>query len=468
LASASDLRGELRAIVPTRPGRALARLISDGDRLARLRLWCRSALARAHLVTAARLLDTELGATSEQLEALGIPVDVLAAFPVWKRGSRRGFRPPPLGLVPPPAGARHPIEVVRLQLPSESSMAALGLLLLRDLPARMDPATHFVVAAWPGAQVDAVRAIAGRIAPRATGQGRIRVVGVASSTVFAQDGARGARTRDGEPALLVPRGFEPGGPRALDRIEPSHAAALGVPVVRTRSYWEGGNLVHDDDVCFVGADTIALNRARLGLTDAEAKTLLAADLGIDIECLGAASGQDTFHIDLDVALLGRVGRRGKIALVSDPGLGLELADHVLRLGRPFAGQFLPPAQLRAHVAAEYEAEAHARFQRLSDYSETLERAGYRVIGVPSLRVGPRRDVYGLENLRFGYGNVLPGRHRGRPAVYYLPFGIAALDRAAEARYRAAGCEPVAVSRNPRLAGGLMRESGGLRCACGSL
>jgi hypothetical protein len=457
-------------------------VLADGSRFEGLRRWCRRALARDHLVVVAHHLHTELGATVDELGALGVPLDVLAAFPAWKRGSRRGFRPEPLGFALPPAGAPEPITALRIQLSAVSWMAPLGLQLLRDLPRHMDATTRFVVVVEPGARLDRLSTLTQRLAPRAMRDGRIRFVELPTATVFAQDGARGARDRDGRAVLLVPRAFHEGGGRARDAIELSASVPLGLPIVRTRSYWEGGNIIHDENGCFVGADTIATNTARLGLTATEARALLSADLGADVMCLGdpgaahydldtatlTTSGQDTFHIDLDVALLGRVGRRGPVALVADPSRGLELATHVLGLGRPFARQFLPPRQLRAHVAAEYEAEAHARFERLVAYSATLEHAGYRVIGVPNLRVGRTSDVFGLENLSFGYCNVLPGQWRGRPAVHYLPFGIDALDRAAEARFRAAGCEPVAVSRNPRLANELMRQNGGLRCACGSI
>jgi len=476
-----DLREALRACLRQRGRGSLRRSLEDALQLARLREWCRRALADSHLVTVAALLTDELRATPADLEALGLAVDVLEAFPAWRRGSRRGFRPEPLGLTPARVGAEHPISTLRLQFSGESWMVPLALLLLRELPRCMDESTNFVVSVEPGANLERLRGLLQRLDGRRAA--RCRIVELAAATLFAQDAARAARTRDGAAVLLVPRTFRVGEARARDAVAESAAVSLGLRVVRSRAYWEGGNILNDDASCFVGADTIAVNRARLGLTGSEVMTLLGADLGVEIVTLGNAaavrfdrdsgalveSGQDSFHIDLDVALLGRVGRRSRpTALIADPARGLELVHHVLRRRSLFEGQFLPAKAVRAHVVAEYQADARARFDRLVDYSATLERCGYQVIGVPDLRIRQRANLFGLVNLSFGYCNVLPGPWRGRPGVYYLPFGIAELDRAAEARYRRAGCEPVRVSRNARIANELRRLSGGLHCACGSL
>ncbi len=91
-----------------------------------------------------------------------------------------------------------------------------------------------------------------------------------------------------------------------------------------------------------------------------------------------------------------------------------------------------------------------------------------MVGLPDLRMPHKDGVLGETRLDLTYCNVLPGLRAGRPSVHYLPWGIPALDRAAEARYRAAGVEPVRVSTDPGVAGALMQLDAGLHCFCGPL
>jgi hypothetical protein len=64
--------------------------------------------------------------------------------------------------------------------------------------------------------------------------------------------------------------------------------------------------------------------------------------------------------------------------------------------------------------------------------------------------------------------VLSGLNRGRPAVHYLPWGIAALDAEAERGLRAAGVRPVPLARTAHLAAAMMSRAAGLRCFCGAM
>jgi hypothetical protein len=50
----------------------------------------------------------------------------------------------------------------------------------------------------------------------------------------------------------------------------------------------------------------------------------------------------------------------------------------------------------------------------------------------------------------------------------LPWGIRALDEAAEKCFRVAGVEPLPVSSTPYLANAMMQRSAGLRCFCGAM
>ncbi len=450
--------------------------------MARLLAWSRRALTESHLVAVAHALHRSLRAGVDDLRTLRLPVDVLNEFPRWRSGSRAGFRPRSLGVKPRPTGAGHPLRGLRLQVSPASGTAPLALTLLRDLLRRVDGAVRVVVFVEPEWDLERLRRLAGAFG---VSEGpRVRFVQVRSATLYSQDNARAAVDTHGFPVLLLPRGFRPEQGSADDALGADEAQrALGVRVVRSRLYWEGGNVIHDADRCVVGADTIVENVARLGLTRREVVQLMAADLGTDVHVLGdaararfdttrdemAPSGQASFHIDLDVALLGRFShQRRPVALIADPQQGLKLLDRVLAHRTVFTRHLVPVGRARTLLAAEFAAAAHARQPTLAAYRASLETLGYQVVGVPDVRLPHKEGLFGSTRLDFTYCNVLPGLRRGRPSVHYLPWGIPALDRAAEARFRAAGVEPVRVSANAGIASALMQFSAGLHCLCGPL
>jgi hypothetical protein len=478
----ATLHEELRALRRQCGALACAELLTHAGAIARLLAWTRNALSSSHLVAVAHALHRTLGAGVDDLRTLRVPVDILREFPAWRTGSRAGFRPVPLGVTPRPAGAREPLRAIRMHVAPADGMTPLALTILRGLLARLDGAVRFVLFVEPEVDLDRLQELA-----RAYGawdERRVRLVAVRSATLYSQDNARAAVDAHGFPVLQLPRAFRPELGRDEESMSASEAErALGVRVIQSRTYWEGGNVLHDETHCLVGADTIAENRVRLGLTTDEATRLLEADLGVAVHALGdastarydadrdgvAPSGQATFHIDLDVALLGRVGRgRRPVALLADPARGLRLLDGVLRDRRTTARHLIAPARIRRPLAAEYQASANERTPILAGYRKTLERLGYLVIGMPDLRLRREKSVFGETRLDFTYCNVLPGLNAKRATVHYLPWGIRALDRAAEARFRAAGVTPVAVSSDPAVAHALMRYSAGLHCFCGSL
>lgn len=252
---------------------------------------------------------------------------------------------------------------------------------------------------------------------------------------------------------------------------------------RSRILWEGGNLLCDGQRFLVGVDTLAENRARLGLAHGQILRLLEAEVGCPVVPLGdlerarydateravQESGQAEYHIDLDVALLGPTRPNGPPrALVSDVALGLDHMDAVLAHPQIVRGHFVPEPEARELMAAEYQAFAQQRYPDLMGYAATLEELGYTVTGMPDLRMARSGDIFNRRNMDFGYCNVLPGLHRGRPAVLYLALGLRELDCAAVQCLRAAGVKPVRVSRSPFVANRLMTLRGGLRCFCGSV
>jgi hypothetical protein len=475
-----DLVSSLDIALANKPRVSLSGLLRGAEQLRRLKQWCRSALASAHLTEVAALLVRRLDASDDDLRAVGLPVDLLRLFPGWRAGVRAGFHAPDLGLRPAPLGAGEPLGELRLHLAPSSESASLALILLRDLLKVTDPTVSFSVVVQPGANIDGLQRLVGSF--DADASSRVRFVEGVTSTIFSQDNALPALRHDGESVLLLPREFLRGTTRAEDELTLEAAESMfGVPVVTSRLNWQGGNLVGDGERYFVGVDTVGENMARFGLSSEEVLEVLAADLGAPVTPLGdlsavrfdpgtgtvVTSGQAEYHLDLDLALLGRFGRKRKPrALVSDPALGIELLPRVLARRALVTGHFVPPAEARELIEAEVLGFAVKRHPRLLEYAATLEGLGYRVVGLPDVRVEASENLFATVNLSFGYGNVLPGLHRGRPAVYYLPFGLTDLDRAAVECYRKAGVTPVAVTRHARVANGLMMLRAGLRCFCG--
>ena len=473
---------EFSTLAEASSARTPRELLEHSELFQRWRTAVREALATRHLVEVASELAAACGFDQTALEIVGVPVDLLECFPEWRHGRRTPFNAPPArGLRLAPVGAAVPVGTLRLQMSPTRGTVPYALRLLRDLLLTLDASVHFVVVVEPGADIDALSALARRFHPSASS--RVRFVALRCISVFAQDNARAARTADGEPVLLVPRAFRADGPRAEDEMTPADAAAaFGLPVRRSSLYWEGGNIVHDDSRCFVGVDTIAENTARLGLSRDEIVMLLEAEFGMPVVPLGrveearfdpaneggAKSGQASFHIDLDVSLLGRFGRAARPrAVVADAARGLDFINPVLVMRRLVDGHFLPPRDIRRHLRAEYESSAAARHPVLLEYAATLAAHGYRVVGVPDLRIDPKMDVFQRVNLDFGYCNILPGLRDGRAAAYHFISGVRPLDADAARRFALAGIEPVPVS-TPEVASALRLLQGGLHCCCGSL
>ena len=410
------------------------------DLLGHWRLAAQRALSTHHLVTVASDLSRRFGWQPSALATLGLPVDLLPCFPSWRRGSRVPFVPGPSSFRLAPSGATVPLGTLRLQMSPARGTVPYALLLLRALLRRLDPSTRFVVVVEPGADLEALARLAVRFHPSA--RARVRFVSLHCISVFAQDNARAARDVNGNAVLLIPRAFRAGAARAEDELDPADAQrAFGIPVHRSRLYWEGGNVVHDDTRCFVGIDTVAENSARLGLSHDEVVSLLGVEFGMPVTPLGRAqaarfdatddrrcvSGQASFHLDLDIALPGRTRRaRQPRALVADAARGLDFVDDVLGVRRLTEGHFLPPREIRRHLRAEYDASAEARHPLLLEYASDLAAHGYRVIGVPDLRVDPKMDVFRRVNLDFGFCNVLTGLSGNRPAVYHFISGVRVL------------------------------------------
>lgn len=450
--------------------------------MAELLGWTREALGRAHLVQVAWSLHRELALGLDALGALRIPTDLLTEFPHWRRGSTAGFSPRSLGLAPVPEAAGQPLRTIRLQVAPSTGATSILLTLLADLRRRLDPAAGIVVLVDPDADIAGLR----RLARLSTAGGRrVRWATVDFPTIFARDNAVAARDARGRSVLLVPRALRTEWESAAEPLDARAAERrLGLRVARSRLHWHGGNIQFDGECLAVGADVIAENVTRLGLAPHEVVALLVAELGRDVVVLGdptearfdhvtnrvAPSAQASYHIDLDVMLLGRVGRaRRPTALLADPRQGLASVHDVVADRRLAAVPHLPAPHARQELTREYRLAARQREPALHEYRKRLVGLGYRVVDVPDLRTrGVSDGPFGSGDLDFIYCNVLPGLNRGRAAVHYLPWGVPSLDQAAARSMRAADVRPIRVSITPYLARAMMQRAAGLRCFCGTM
>ncbi len=474
------LGSELRALRRELPRVAGSRLIRHARAAALLLSWCRRALVQGHLVHTAVALHRVLGLRRAELGTLRIPVDLLDRFPHWRDGSRAGFCPPRPHASLVAATAESALGAIRIQLAPSSGTAPVVLPLLRALERHLDADTPITVMVERGKAASALRGIARQVLrnPR-----RVRVETGRSATAYARDHALACLSPTGAPELLIPRGFRPHRGKEQSALDArATRRALSMPVRRSQLYWEGGNVLFDGHACLVGADLVRENMGRLGLARDEVVAILEAEFGSHVAVLGevarssfdgtqdrlSQSGQASYHIDLDVCPLGRINDGPPVVMLSDPDLGLSVLSQVLRHSLLSAWHGFPQRLGRQLLADEYRRVADERRPRLQRYRRQLERLGYRVVGLPELRVDSTRRLAGLGNMDFTFCNALPARHRGRPAVHFLPWGIPALDRLAVRQWRRAGVTPVPLSKFAPLAHGMMELAAGLHCFVGAV
>lgn len=452
--------------------------LRNADRLSRLHQWCKAALGKLHLVHVSSLLTKELRLELSELQMLDIPTDILEFFPNWREGSREGFRPQPLGCRLTSIGASRPVKIIRLQLSPFAPTLSLAFLLLKRLMEVLPPSVQFLVAIEPGGNLEGVKEIIASF--DSSSPNRVTLVELRTASVFAQDNACGVFTENGEAGLLLPRGFRQERTRYRDALEDQLSeGTITYQTFRSRLYWEGGNIVHDDHSCFIGSDSVRENCERLGIGYDETLALFEADFGRAVSVMGKtvqadttglpASLQSSFHLDLDLALAGTLQSDSQpTAFIASPRSGLALRNEVLSIRRLTADHFLEEDEAREVLRSEYEQFSAVREEELHGYRERLQEHDYQIIELPDLRIDPRENLFSTRNLDFTFCNVFFGEQDGLPSVYYLPYGIKVLDAEAKRIFEAARLFPRPVSKSGRLANMLMLFHGGLRCACSQI
>lgn len=306
--------------------------------------------------------------------------------------------------------------------------------------------------------------------------------------LFARDSAQAGVLSGGSTAILLPRP-RPRSPEEQNSAEELEAErGLGFPVFRSRLFWEGGNLLFDGHSGLVGANTVAENMIRLEMEESEVMEAVAVELGGSFTALGdveearetlaadldcrhpsraAEGGQADFHLDLDVALLGAVEGE-PTAVVADPEMGLDFLPAILERDDLFQDHYLPPREMRAIFRDDLQWAVSIRKPRLAAYRKSLSEMGYRVRGIPDLRLMDERNHLGRVNTRFNYCNVLPGALEGRASVILFSYGVPDLDDAAFRVYGELGVEPVVLADDGITAGEVLALGGGVHCLASRL
>jgi len=421
------------------------------------------------------------------LVTLGFAPDILRSFARPTESDSFQYTPTSPGFQLLPESTKHPVRHLRLQMPDSGESVAIGLKLLRDLLLALDPAITLTVFVKPGVDRNRMASLIRLWGAQPT---RVRLIEHRCQTLFAQDNGKTGILPDGTTALMLPRSTN--GTRNGDTLSPEKLSGLlGITILSSKLYWEGGNILFDGHTCLIGAKTIAYNVTRFGLSEQQVKKAFKLEFGAKVLVLGdmkialesarddeesgnadsAERGQADFHIDLDLCVLGQVtvGSRRPVVAIADPLLGAKYRAAILRRAQLFEHHFLPAEDMKEVFRQTLEATIERRVPLLEAYSKTLKAAGYALVGVPDIRLAPKLNYLARVNMSFNYCNVLPvASHSGRPAVYLFHYGIPALDNAADKVFRSRGLKPIPIGADLSTAHELLLLRGGLHCLCAKM
>lgn len=267
-------------------------------------------------------------------------------------------------------------------------------------------------------------------------------------------------TDNGETVLLKSRTFDRAGDSLMaDRL----AEELGLEAKVSELYFEGGNIVSDDESIFVGGNTIRMNASRLQIDDRDVVLRFQEELGRPVLVIGPVP-QPVAHIDMMLTPLGG----GRIAL-ADPGHGARIIGNALRddpetLGRferQCEGDFYGHPSIEAIRGPDgqdiHAPELTGEARRMAEISEqlaptldgvaaSLEEFGFRVYRIPFLFGGPEsREDQIEESIQAAfpmltYNNVLLEQRGSEERVYLPRFGLSTMDVAAESAWKRIGFE----------------------------
>jgi hypothetical protein len=261
-----------------------------------------------------------------------------------------------------------------------------------------------------------------------------------------------------EITLLASKAFE----RADDRLMADVIAREGgYRVQPSRLFFEGGNIVSDEQHILIGANTIRRNAVEFDVSDAEVVLRFEEELGRRVLVVGPFP-QPIGHIDMAITPLGD----GRIA-VADAAAGAAIAERALKenaasvtaferwceehfFGDPAireltgTGGSLTAPQVTGRTA-EMVAKSREVAPLLDGIAASLERHGYRVERVPLLFGGPEAEPTAgdTERMRAAYpmltyNNVIVEADAAGHRVYLPRYGWPAMDDAAREAWEALG------------------------------
>lgn len=277
-------------------------------------------------------------------------------------------------------------------------------------------------------------------------------------TIWTQDPFLVLRGPGDEITLLTSKAFD----RADDRLMADVIASDGGYRVRPSGlFFEGGNIVSDEEHILIGANTIRRNAVELDVSDAEVVLRFEEELGRRVLVVGPFP-QPIAHIDMAITPLGG----GRIA-VADAAAGAAIAERALQddpasvaaferwceehfFGDPAIRELtgkdgaLTPPQVTGRTM-DMIAKSREAAPLLDGVAASLERLGYRVARVPLLFGGPEAEpeAGGTERMRAAYpmltyNNVIVETGESGSRVYLPRYGWPAIDNAARDAWAALG------------------------------
>jgi len=356
----------------------------------------------------------------------------------------------------PDTGGRVTVAVISVN--SARRAALRNASLVTNIVAGLPPSTNFFILA----NDPSAFSVAGTSWPE-----RIQLVELPFSnpiTIWTQDpflvlkgGAGGSDT-----TLLNSKEFE----RAGDRLMAEKIAEIaGYELEQSSLYFEGGNIVSDDEFILIGANTIRHNAMKLELSEIEVVLEFQEELGRRVLVIGPVP-QPVAHIDMILTPLGN--RR---VLLADASAGIRIAEHALEtdpdsitgfekyceehfFGHPAIREIhakdggttsAPQVQGKTRKAIEL---SRLVAPTLDGIATALERYGYQVDRVPFLFGGPRSKDNEDEQAplkadypMLTYNNVLIEDDIEGKIVYLPRYGWPAMDDAASEIWEELGFSP---------------------------
>ena len=262
--------------------------------------------------------------------------------------------------------------------------------------------------------------------------------------------------------LLASKEFE----RAGDALMAEKIADVaGYELKQSALYFEGGNVVSDNDFVFIGANTIRYNALELQISEIDVVLDFQKELGRRVLVIGPFP-QPVAHIDMMLTPLGH-----KRVAVADANAGIRIAEQALTndpesvanfeqfcednfFGHPSIknllgseGQKITAPQVLGKTRDMIELSRNVA-PVLDGIADSLKEYGYRVDRIPFLFGGPEsRNAPDVETgmqatyPMLTYNNVLLEQDEGRHRVYLPLYGWPAMDEAAASAWQRIGFEP---------------------------